>query len=917
MSVPKLGLIFVLFTFCTISVSSQTISPQDKEKADAYLSSKDISEAEIKAKLLEKGIDLDNLRPEQIATVEFEIQQAIKEIELERNKSVTPADTTQKDSIKKVVKKDGKDTKEKEIEDKNEKKSTNQKVNPKDYIFGHHLFFNGSIDSYDRVESNSVPGNYVLDAGDKIAINIFGTSQADLIYEIEEDGFIRPTGLYKIYLKGVTFSKAKELLRKRFAMAYRFQNDQFNVNLESARTINVNIYGDVNKPGSYSISALNNIFNAIQIAGGPSNLGSVRQIKVVSNNSERTIDFYEYISNPERSGKLSLSNGDVIFLPKVTKIVGTKGNAFRDGGWKYELKEDEHFNELLDIVGQLNGQDIIQQVQLNTREGEKQVVRDYSFKEAITSNLELIHEDIVTMNQATYRSDNFYTVKGAVRRPGMYELVEGDRISTAINKTVIEKETFSQVAYLTRTFDDGTVQLIKIDVEAILQGDSSADIQLEERDELSFFLKSAFVDEFFISIGGAVREPQKLKMSPNQDYTLFDMVFLAKGFKPTATEFGFIVSKDVTNTNKSGYKIVNLKKAFDNPESAENIKLLPGDKIVVPSTMQYSEEFEIQISGAIRGPGKFPYRDGITLQELIVMGGGLKLEAATNRVDVYRLKLDQNKPTVTLAQTVTIDSELNPLELNKTFELQPFDHIVVRSVPEFELIKYVTLKGEVRYPGVYALLHDDEKISDVIKRADGLTDEAFPQAGTVMRKTDGVVGPVVTRIDKAVRRNRRHDLVLKAGDVVTIPKTIDVISIDRIGTNTILDLEDSETSGYDSSNTKLNVQINFKPKRAKWYINKYGGGFNKDAKRSQTKVVYPNGQVKRTLNLGIVKVYPKVRRGSEIKLALKEEVKVDPIDRQERAEARRARVDRIIDAATSALTLATTAITTIILSRRL
>ena len=910
MSLFKTGLLLLIFSVCGLASFAQTVNPADKEKAEQVLSQKDISEEEIKAKLLQKGIDLDNLQPSQLSTIEFQIQQAIREIEMERGSKKTNAETeVEQPKEKPEPKKEEEKPKQEEVEV--------EPINPKDYMYGHHLFFNQSIEHYTNVKSNAVPGNYVLDAGDKLAINIFGTSQADLLYEIEEDGFIRPSGLYKIYLRGVDFNSAKELLSKRFALAYRFQKDQFNVSLESARTINVNIYGEVNHPGSYTISALNNVFNALIVAGGPNKNGSIRNIKVINNGKERIVDFYDYLSNPERSGKLGLASGDVIFLPKIEKIVATKGNAFKDGAWTYELKEKEHFNDLMRIVGNIDGADIIQTVQLKTREGEKLVVRDYSLKDAITKNLKLTNKDFVTINQSTYNSNNYYTVKGAVRRAGNYELLEGDRISTAMEKAVLEKETFAEVAYLTRTNEDGTAQLVKIDVEQILNGNKSADLELQELDELSFFLKSSFVDTFSISITGAVRDAQKFTMSVGQNYTLYDLIFLAKGFKSTATDFGFVVSKDVSNTNNTGYKIVNLKKAFEDPSSSDNILLSPGDKIVVPDNMQYSEEQEIQISGAVRRPGTFPYTEGIALKELIVLGGGLKLEAATNKIDIYRLQITDNEPTVTLSNSVTIDRNINPLDLVNDIQLQPFDHVVIRSAPEFEQIQYVTIKGEVKYPGIYALLDNNERISDIIKRAEGLTEEAFPEAGTIERRVNGNSGKVVTRIDKAVHNNKRHNLVVKSGDVITIPKTVDVISIDRIGTNTITDLEADKDGAIDSTDTKLNVQINYKPRRAKWYINKFGGGFSKDAKRSLTKVIYPNGQVKRTLNLGIVKIYPRVRKGSEIRLVLKEDKELSQADQKDRTAQRRERIDRIIDSATAILTLTTTAITTIILSNKL
>ncbi len=134
---------------------------------------------------------------------------------------------------------------------------------------------------YRGASSSTTPNSYVLDVGDKIAINIFGASQADLIYKIGEDGFIRPSGLYKIYLKGITISKAKVLLKNRFRQSYMFSDGQFNVDLYMARTITVNIFGEVVQPGTYTISALNTTLNALIASGGITSKAGARNIKII------------------------------------------------------------------------------------------------------------------------------------------------------------------------------------------------------------------------------------------------------------------------------------------------------------------------------------------------------------------------------------------------------------------------------------------------------------------------------------------------------------------------------------------------------------------------------------------------------------------------------------------------------------
>ncbi len=927
-SKQRAGLLFTLALLST-TVFAQVSTPDlqgvnadgvTEQDAQAALAQAGVSEEAIKQRLLQKGIDLDNLSPDQLATVDAEIQQAIKELQAEQSSIATtegdgqdkPVETTTEPKVAPQPVQQ-----EKLIESPEEilAKEMSERLTATRDLFGFNIFFNQSIGFYDKSNPSSVPNSYVLDAGDKIAINIFGQSQADLIYEIEEDGFIRPSGMYKVYLKGVSLGQAKTMLRRRFAQIYRFQDDQFNLSLNTARTIKVNIFGEVHNPGSYSISAMNNVINAIIGAGGPQRTANLRQIRVVSNGKERIVDIYDYITNPVASTSLKIYDGDLVFIEKSQKRVSANGKGFNGPTIFYELQDDEKLNDLIRYAGGVKNNVVLDRVQIETLEGEQRVLRDYPYEQAITSNYSLKNGDAVAITSHYLKTENYYVVRGTVRKPGRYELLEGDKVSTVIDKVIIEEETFSEVAYLTRHKKDGTFQLIKLDIPAVLNKNMDADIAIEPLDEIIFYNRRVFTDTFEISISGAVRDPGTYSVSRDETFTIYDLLIMSKGLEEFATDFGYIASVDYENRNKTDYTIVNVRKALEDPQSAENITLKPGDKLTIPSSMDYSDNFEIRISGAVRKPGTFNYNSDLSLKEIVVMAGGFKLEAATNRIDIYRLQINENEPTVTLSQSVTVDRDFKPLNLGADVTLEPFDHIVVRSAPEFEKIQYVKITGEVRYPGEYALISNNERITDIIARADGLTDEAFPEAGYVERSANGVSGKVVTRIDRAVNGRSKHDLVVKPGDVIVIPKTIDVVSIDRIGTNTITDFE-LQTGMIDSTDDQLNVQINYKPRRAKWYINKYGGGFSKDAKRSSTKVVYPNGQVRKTRNYGIVKIYPKVRRGSEIVLDLKEDKKSDEYKASRVAE-RRERLDRIIDSATAVLTLSTTAFSTIILSQKL
>lgn len=921
-------ILLLLIVSLSFQLTIAQVYTQDQiDAAEAALAEAGVDEDEIARRLRARGIDLDNVQPEQLESLESDMREVIEEIRSE-NDDTEDAETTGNDDANKDVdavqekevsskvdetnpvdtdflryldEKSGQGIKDSiaeqakaqlahlsresanEIIRRMKRGSTleeaiydvlteeeRQQFRAKSDVYGMSVFFNNSVDFYRTSTSSSTPDNYVLDVGDKIAINIFGASQADLIYEIQEDGFIRPSGTSKIYLRGVSLSRAKSLLRSRFGQAYRFNKDQFEVNLFTARTITVNIFGEVNAPGSYTISALNTAVNALIAAGGPDADASIRNIRIMSKHGDKVLDVYEFIHDPRKARNFYLHDNDVIFVPKYDKRVAVRGNGVRRPA-TFELKEKENYFDLVELAGGYSTtihDDLVQYI--SQTNGEEQI-KDYTLADIEAAGLKLKDRDVIVFHSSLVGFENYVTIGGPVRHPGQYELTKGMRLDELLKKARLEDEAVTAIAYLTRKNIDGTYQLKRLNLsQALANSDDPANITLEDMDQISVFTKTQFVDKYQFNISGAVRKGGDHFWDPETTITLYDAIMLSSGLKTEATEFGYIVTTPPNASLSRKYKIVNISAAIANPNGPENIKIQPNDRIVVPSRNQYLDQFHVNVSGAVRSPGQFVYDSSLTFKQLLVMAGGLKMEAASNKIDIFRLKVENNEPTVTYATTIEIDHELKPLENNINFELKPYDHIVVRTTPEFEPIKFVNIQGEVKYPGQYALMHPNERLSSLIDRAGGYTDEAFPEAGTFFRSYDNI-GFVVTRLDLLPRDRfkERYNIVLKEGDFVTVPNLIDVVKIDKLGTNADSFYIASRTGGAD-----LNIVVNHFNRRAKWYVKQFAGGFSKDAKRNKTTVTYPNGRIKRTRSFLFIKCYPKVKRGSEINLTLKEKARI-------------------------------------------
>ncbi len=264
----------------------------------------------------------------------------------------------------------------------------------------------------------------------------------------------------------------------------------------------------------------------------------------------------------------------------------------------------------------------------------------------------------------------------------------------------------------------------------------------------------------------------------------------------------------------------------------------------------------------MRNPGEYQWAESLKLQDLLTLAGGLRHEAASDRVEVFRVVINQNQPTSVVVGTFSVDSLFNVLN-NNVFKLQPFDIVVVRAVPEFGLQKMVTVRGEVRYPGEYALIDRNEQLMSVLQRAGGLTTEAFPPGATLYRG-EGQTGYVVLRLDAVLRDPAdRHNFVLKAGDVIEIPKTKDLVAIR--GATRAFDLYPEKIIGNNGS-----INVAHRPgKRAGWYVREYAAGFGGHALRKSLTVEEANGRLRRTKHFLVFRIYPRVSKGATINVARK------------------------------------------------
>ena len=881
----RLGLFIFFFTW-TIFLFAQNIPAIDEAQVRAEMEKRGIDAEDediIREKLEKRGFDLDNIDASQVAQLEAALEEVIAELEREKKEVIESATT---DLINETVTKKSEEQLEEGIRNVAKESAENvqnavkqgealdevlaeeivdaQSPGPPAKVYGQQIFRDKSIKVFSKSNDALPPDSYILGPGDKINISIWGISQEDATYEINQTGFIKPSQMPRINLKGISFGKAKQILESRFSQYYRFRPEDFEATITYSRTITVNIYGEVFNPGGFTIPAINTAFNALIAAGGPSDIGSVRNIKLHRDGQPpKRIDVYDFMNDPSVREDFYLQDNDIIHVAVSKRVVSIQGAVKRP--FRYELIENEQLIKLIEFAGGLDNNAYQSNIQIKRYDGDEEKLINVNLRDLQNSNadFQLLSGDEVVINAIPKPFKNFVTINGFVTLPGKYELVEGMRISGLLDKVELDQTARMDIAILMRATTDGRVDYEMVNLNEVLQNKNTAtDLLLRPQDRLKILSQTSYIDKAIVSITGAVRNPSEHAFGVGQDLKISDAILLAGGLRQDATSFAYIHRQDPSRSKRKEYIRVDLQEAINNPSSTSNLTLAPFDNLVVLSKLTYIDETSITVSGAVRNPGEYQYDESLSLSDVLTMVGGLKLEAASNRIDIFRIVIEEEEPTKTVVATINIDE--NFTVNGSDIQLEPFDQIVVREVPEFAYQKTVTLKGAVKYPGPYALLDKNEKLSSLINRAGGLTSEAFYGGSTLYRADEGI-GYIILDLEDAMKdKNSRFNYILRSGDVVDIPKDKDIVTIKMPNTKSAELYPDKILSSG-----KFNVAFH-EGKSAKYYVDKYAAGIGSNGRRSLITVEHPSGEVERTKRfLGFINSYPKVRKGSIVSVGSK------------------------------------------------
>lgn len=657
-------------------------------------------------------------------------------------------------------------------------------------IYGHDLFKNKEL-TFEPNMNIATPSDYRLGPGDAVFIDIYGASQKTIESTVSPDGTVTIEGVGPVYVGGMTVQQANAQLRSKIGS--RYSSSKIRLTVGQTRTIIVNVAGEVKYPGTFTLSAFSTVFNALYMAGGITDIGTLRNIKVYrAGKLISVVDIYDFLQNGKHGGNVRLADNDMIVVDAYDCLVNLTGKVKRP--MYYEMKKNESVASLLKYAGGFTGDAYKKSVRLIRKNGKEYSV--FNIGEFDMASFHVSDEDSVYVDSIVARYDNMVELKGAVFRPGMYQ-VGGDinSVRTLLEMADgIKEEAFTARAVMHRMREDRTLEVIPVDVDGILSGRTT------------------------------------------------------------------------------------------------DIPLKPNDVLFIPTKQSMMEEQTITIHGEVFFPGKYKYAANQTVEDFILQAGGLKETASTMKVDVSRRVINPSATSVdsiiarnysfTLKEGFVVDGE-------QGFTLMPFDHVYVRKSPGSFEQQNVEVEGEVLFEGLYALSTRTPRLSDLIKACGGVTDRAYIKGAIIMRKYNeaelerlkeiqdkareqaelnlqeliaksGNAGmanmksdkqlekykiadayPVGIELEKALAKpGSDFDIVLREGDKLIVPEYNGTVKING-------EVMNANTVAYREG------------KNVSYYIDQ-AGGFSSNAKKSQTYIIYMNG------NMAKVGHNAKVMPGCEI-----------------------------------------------------
>ena len=778
--------IIVFLCIGIADVSAQSMTDEQVLQFVAVEYQKGTSQAQIVTKLMQKGVDINQIRR---VKQKYERQAnngglGVKDItgeqisndRLRKNNGQTkeqPSGQMQKDKLTNVEAKDKyTDLDPNYIQMQEEMQflfpdSLSMMTLPKEpdgrKVFGRDIFNNKEL-TFEPNMNIATPQNYRLGPGDAVYIDIYGASQKTVEATVTPDGTIVIEGFGPVQVSGLTVAQANARLKT--TLGARYSSSKVRLTVGQTKTIIVNVMGEVKTPGTYTLSAFASVFHALYMAGGTNDIGTLRNIKVYRNNKlVTTVDIYDYILNGKLTGNVRLADNDVIVVGPYDCLVNVAGKVKRP--MFYEMKKSESVGTVLKYAGGFTGDAYKKSVKVIRKAGSKYSI--FNVGEFDVNTFKIEDEDSISVDSVIPRYSNMVEIKGAVFRPGMYQVggdITGVR-SLLEHADGVTEDAFVQHAVMHRMKFDRTLEVIQVDIEGILSG-RVADIPLKNEDVLYIPSKKDLLEQQTLTIHGEVLYPGTYTYADNT--TVEDLIIQAGGLTDAASVMKVDVSRRITD-----------KQAISVSDTIANtFSFRLKDGFVIDGTpgftLQPYDEVYVRTS-----PG-FSAQKNVTVEGEVLFGGTYTLAKKTQRLSEI-IKQAGGLTTTAYAKGARLERQLTPEERARMEQVLKMARAKAGDSDTLNINKLDV--GNTYYVGI--------------------------------------------NLDKALAEpGGNYDIVLREGDKITIPEYTNTVKI--------------------SGDVMYPNTVSFrKGKNVAYYVDQ-AGGWGSRAKKSRTYIIYMNGTVARIGN---------------------------------------------------------------------
>lgn len=610
----------------------------------------------------------------------------------------------------------------------------------KSKIFGHDVFNNKNL-TFESSMNLATPQNYILGAGDAVNIDIWGASQESITEVISPDGAIVLDNIGIIQIGGLSINQAKEKVKR--VLAPRYQDSEIDLTLGQTRSITVSIMGEVKVPGTYTLSAFATVYNALYMAGGPNEIGTLRNVKIYREGKLLSdVDVYDFLLKGKLSGDIRLQDNDVITVGPYESLVNITGKVKRP--MFYEMKEGESIGTLLEYAGGFSGDAYTKSIRINRKAGQKYSV--FSIGESDFGSFQMMDQDSVSIDSTLNRYENMVEIKGAVFRPGMYQM--GGDINSV--KSLVEaaagltEGAIGQHAVMHRMKPDRTLEVLSVDVSGILEG-SAPDVELRNEDVLYIADLKERNEQKTVTINGEVAYPGIYRFADNE--TIEDLIIQAGGPTEAASLVKVDVARRISDPNATE-AIDQIAKTFSfsiTPDFSiseqPEFTLLPFDEVYVRRSPNYTEQQNVTIEGEIQFSGTYALSNkGQRLSDIITEAGGLTERAYAEGTKLMRqMTSDEREVLETMLRTAQRNSGNDSIDIRKLVTSTSYpvgieldkalknpgsdDDPILREGDRIVVPRYdgsVKINGEVLYPNT-VYYKDGKKAKYYISQAGGAT----------------------------------------------------------------------------------------------------------------------------------------------------------------------------------------------------